>query len=353
MWHDNSRSGVSVAIDQESLLVSLSGIVTTRSLINVLEQIIIKKRQISPLPSRLNLVVDLSKVNVVKPDGAASLVCLCAALMTKKMKHVCSPTAIYLRRPPEQVLTYLTRIGFFTLMSVKANLLGWGDFVRFEDQWRERYRRERIHGAFDKGFGNGNRPLVWPMQIVGQKASQSSYRHFEDDCQQLVNSAADHFEKLFSSSHFNFDKADMHAFLQSIYELYMNVYEHSYSWGLTMVHARPNYGTFVCCYDIGIGFKEGLSGSPNVKERIETDHQAIKWALIEGHSRKVGGSGQGLNDIENFVSERKGTIKIRSGECLLQKTSENANWQDHRVPWFPGAQIDLFVPVRAGGIGGL
>jgi len=345
MRHDNSRPSVGVTIDQDCLLISLSGFVRARTIDAVLGQITVKRGQLSLLP-RTNLLIDLSKVVAVMPDGAASLVCLCSALMTKKMKHICSPVAIYLRCPPENVLSYLTRIGFFTLMSAKANLLGYGNFVRLEDGWHDRDRKERLEQAFHGGSDYGSSPMVWPMQIVGQKSSERSYRHFEDDCQQLVNSAADHFDKLFSSSHFNFDKADKHDFLHSIYELYMNIFEHSYSWGLTMIHARPDRGTFVCCYDIGIGFKEGLSGSANVQETIDTDHQAIKWALVEGHSRKVGGSGLGLKLVEKFVSERKGLMQIRSGDCLLRKRPGNAVWEASRVPWFPGAQIDLFIPVR-------
>jgi hypothetical protein len=216
--------------------------------------------------------------------------------------------------------------------------------VRLEDQYKERDRQKRIRG-FDERFENDDHPIVWPMRLIGQKENQHARRDFEDVCQYLVNDAADHFDKLFSSPHFNFDKRDRHDFLLANYELYKNVYDHSHSWGLPMIHARPKWGTFICCYDVGIGIRESVNASPNINKKFDTDDEAIKWALVEGNSSKVGGNGLGLNIIEDFVSSRNGVIEIRSGKYLLRKKSGNTYWAPYRVPWFPGTQINIFVPV--------
>lgn len=342
----SSKSNVSVTIEQDSLEIGLSGIVTARTLDAILKEVTRKKGRVSPEPDLVNLVVDLSRVNVIKPSGAISLVCLCSALMTNKMKKLATPSRIYLRYPPQNVLTYLTRIGFFTQMSVNADLLGHGDLVRLEDQWKERDKRERTQGIFGERFENDNRPIVWPMQLIGRKENQYTRRDFEDTCQHLVNNAAEYFDALFSSPHFNFDKGDRHNFLLANYELFMNVYDHSGSWGLAMIHARPEHGTFICCYDIGMGIRESINASPNIKKKFDTDYDAIKWAAVEGNSSKVGGNGLGLNIVEDFVSSRKGIIEIRSGECLLQKRSGDADWKPLRAPWFLGVQINVFVPVQ-------
>jgi len=163
--HDSSKTSVGVTIDSGSLLISLSGTVTSETMDAVLYRIAARKHQLS-LSSSTNLTVDLSKVVALMPDGAATLVCLCAALMTKRMNHICSPTAIHLRRPPENVLSYLTKIGFFTLMSVKANLLGYGDLVRLEDGWRAHDKKELLEQPFHEGSSYGRGPVVWPMRIV-------------------------------------------------------------------------------------------------------------------------------------------------------------------------------------------
>jgi len=353
MRQSNRKSDVMVTIGRDSLVISVSGIVTARSLDAILREIVRENRNKSSVPHIADLILDLSAVKVIRPSGATSLVCLCSALMMDKLSGLASPSVIYLRQPPEAVSTYLARIGFFTLMSAKAKLLGYGDLVRRDFQLREQDMRKRMDGVFNRGSGNENRPVVWPMQIIAQKDIRNSYRTFEDDCQRLVNDAADHFDELFSSPHFNFDQGDRHDFRQAIYELFMNVYEHSDSWGLAMIHAQLDRGTFICCHDIGIGIRESLTDSPSVKETIENDYQAIKWVLVEGHSRKVGGNGIGLNIIEDFVSERNGTIEIRSGECLLRKTTlGDARWKPYHVPWFPGTQLNLFVPVRLEHMGG-
>ena len=345
------KKQVNIAVEQNGLTISLQGIVTARSIDSVLRGLSKNNEQVFSLGRNANLVVDLSKATLILPSGAVSLVCLCSALMTNRTK--CTQytlSEIFLRLPSENILSYLTRIGFFRLMSAKTGLLGYGHLIQIEEQLQDRNRRERAQPNVYGSPSKRDNPIVWPMQIITEKPNHSSYRHFEDDCQRLVNRAADHFKKLFTSPHFNFQKADVHGFLYSIYELYMNVYEHSgNSWGLTMIHGRPRYGTFVCCYDIGNGFKEGLAGSPNVKDVIETDDQAIRWALVEGHSRKVGGSGLGLKVVERFILERGGTMEIRSGESLFQKGGKTRTWRAYRVPWFPGSQINMFVPVKLNG----
>ena len=342
---------VSITVEQNELTISLHGVVTARSIDSALRGLYKNNNQVFPSGRKVNLVVDLSKATLILPSGAASLVCFCSALMTNRTKCMQpSLSEIFLRLPSEQILSYLTRIGFFQLMSTKAGLLGYGHLTQIEDRLKDRDRQERLQPIAYRTSSERNNPIVWPMQIIAEKPKHNSYRHFEDDCQRLVNGAADYFEKLSSTPHFNFQEADVHDFLYSIYELYMNVYEHSgNSWGLTMIHARPKYGTFVCCYDIGRGFKEGLVDSPNLNDIIETDDQAIRWALIEGHSRKVGGGGLGLKVVERFISERGGIMEIRSGESLFQMGRKTQTWKAYRVPWFPGSQTNMFVPVKLNG----
>ena len=352
MRQSNRKSDVTVTIDRDSLMLSIAGIVTARSLDAILREIAHVTRHKSSAADVKKLIVDLSRVEVIRPGAAVSLVCLCSALMMNKLHEIGNLSEIYLDKPTERVLSYLTTIGFFTMMASKAKLFGFSELVRREEQWKERNKKrliERISGRF---LSSESQSVIWPMRIIGQKDNRSSYRKFEDDCQYLVNDAVDHFDELFCTPHFNFNQADRHDFRQTIYELYMNVYEHSGSWGVTMIHARPKYGTFICCYDIGIGIRKSLTDSPNVKETIENDYQAIKWGLVEGHSRKVGGSGSGLNVIEDFVSERNGIMEIRSGECSLRRTPTGNLWKPYHVLWFPGTQLNLFVPVHLEQVGG-
>lgn len=338
------KSGVRIAIVRDSLEVGLYGIVTARILDSILRELNIQKTKGLVEGDAMNLIVDLSEVDVLRPGGAVGLVCLCSALMTNKMGQLFTPSRILLRHPSPNVLSYLTRIGFFTQMSAKAGLLGHTDLVRLEDEWEERDKKKRTGCMSSRQLSGDERSIIWPMHLIGNKENYNR-RDFEDVCQHLVNDAANHFDDLFSSSHSKFDRGCQHDFLEANYELYMNVYDHSGSWGIPMIHMRPKYGTFICCYDIGIGIKESVNTSPNMKIKRITDYDAIKWALVEGNTSKIDGNGLGLNVIEDFVLSRKGVIEIRSGECLLQRRPNHTDWKPYRVSWFPGMQVNIFVPV--------
>jgi hypothetical protein len=310
----------------------------------------------------INLLLDFSKVYHIRPAAAMGTLCLCSALSTNKIKGIINLSGLYLRRPCSEVLTYLATIGFFTQMSMKAELLGCEDLVRDESRM-DKYRKSKIEElrkrnlrAFtsDAQIADDNKSIVWPMEAIQKKGESIRERDFEDLCRRFINHARDYFEGLFSSSHFNFAKNDLHDFWEANVELYTNIFEHSDSWGLGMIHAQPDYGTTVCYHDIGVGIKGSLNSSPKLGkefERFETDKEAMKWALNEGHSSKlsgISGNGIGLNIVEDFILSKSGNIEIRSGQCLLYKKpgdrSGSERWRCQNVSWFPGTQINFFVP---------
>lgn len=343
------ESNVDIYFDGNCLVIGISGIVKVRTLDVVIKELTIeRKRQEYTMA---DLILDLSDVYRISPAAAVGLVCLCSALMTNEIKEIASPSNFYLKRPPNGVLTYLTTLSFFTQMSNKARLLGCEDLVHFESEKKQCRREKQIPVIFDNSFDNDVRPIVWPMETIPTKGSSISDQDFENVCQHFVNNAADTFDRLFSSSHFNFDKGDKHNFWSSNVELYMNIFEHSGSWGLTTIHANPAHGTTVCYHDIGIGIKGSINSSPKAGkefEKFETDYDAMKWALKEGNSSKLGRNGIGLNIVEDFVLSMNGTIEIRSSQCLLRKKPGDQPgekyWMNQNVPWFPGTQINFFVP---------
>jgi len=308
----------------------------------------------------INLLLDFSKVHRIRPAAAMGILCLCSALSANKINGIINLSGVYLQRPYSNVLSYLITIGFFTQMGIKAGLLGCEDLVR-EESRREEHRKSKIEElrkrnlrvfTSDAQITEDNKSIVWPIERIPERGESVRYSDFEDSCRNFINHARDYFEGLFSSSHFNFAKHDLHDFWEANVELYTNIFEHSDSWGLGMIHAQPNYGTTVCYHDIGIGIKDSLNSSPKLgKEfkRFKTDNEAMKWALFEGHSSKLGGNGIGLNIVEDFVLSKNGNIEIRSGQCLLYKKpgdqSGSERWRENQnVPWFPGTQINFFVP---------
>lgn len=329
---------VDVNFKENHLIIGISGVVTVRTLDVILKEIAkVKEHPISVV------TLDLSEISMIKLGGVCHLVCLCSFLVRNSNITL----QLYLRRPPDKVLSYLTTLGFFTQLSIKADLLGCEDLVHFEQERKNRTRKRTARSAYGTSLDNDSRPNVWPMETIPQKGDSIATRDFENACLCFVNNAANTFEALFSSSRFNFNEGNRHDFWQSNIELYKNIFEHSNSsLGIGTIHANPRNGTIVCYHDIGIGIKGSIHASPKIKEKIETDYDAIKWALVEGNSSKIDGSGKGLHIVEDFVLKRNGVLEIRSGACLLQRKTREADWKPYSVPWFPGTQINFFIPCR-------
>ena len=141
MMRKRSReSNVDVYFDGNCLVIGMSGIVKVRTLDIIMEDLTMLSK--SQRYTKMNLILDLSDVYPISPAAALGLVCLCSGSMTDNMKEIARPSNLYLKRPPNGVLTYLTTLGFFTQMSNKARLLGCEDLVHSEFEKKQR-RRER------------------------------------------------------------------------------------------------------------------------------------------------------------------------------------------------------------------
>jgi len=208
------------------------------------------------------------------------------------------------------------------------------DIVHIENEIRnERKMRQKIRSnKFD------SMPVVLPIETIYQQIDSTSGSDFENMVGTFANHAIDAFDILQTSPHYNFSGDDYYQFRQSNIELYKNIFHHSQSWGVASIHARPNYGTTVCYYDIGIGFKASV-------KKFSTEAESIEWALIDGNSSKSNddNDGYGFTLVQEFVYRRNGKLKIRSGDCLMQLTSPSIN-KKTKVINFPGVQISYFIP---------
>jgi hypothetical protein len=338
------KFAINVSIDGDCLTIKVSGSAAIRTLDAIMDRLVVEKKRVT------DLVLDLSDLHFISSAGALGMICLCSGLIANKIEGIAGPFNFYLRRPPANVLTYLATLGFFTEMSNKARLSGSEDLVRFESERKERAIEKQKRDIFNGHLQNARKPIVMPMATIPQNDPVLE-RDFENSAQNFIGSIRRTFEKLFLSSHFNFNEGDVSEFYAANGELWMNIFEHSESWGLGVIHADPAHGTTVSYHDIGVGIKGSLNRSPKAGkefEKFETDYDAMKWALKEGNSSKLGGNGRGLNIVEELLIERVGTIEVRSGDSLLQKKPGDKlgqdEWRASKVPWFPGTQINFFVP---------
>lgn len=294
---------------------------------NILDTLIVTYRNVSELQS---IDINFSKVKYIDIEGAVSVICFFASLKQKNKR-----IKFNLTYPIESVFSYLLTLGFFGQLITRLEIIEGQTIISYEKNLiQERKIKQKINS-----FKIPSNPIILPIEIIQQKQDWISGSDFESMLGTFVNQAMNSLEAIRESPFYNFDGKDYYSFRESNVELYKNIFQHSKSWGLTTIHARPKYGTTVCYYDIGIGFKESIG-------LFKSDEEAIKWALIDGHTSKPEGDndGFGLTLVQDFVFERNGAIKIRSGSCLLQITSSGI--KTTTVPFFPGAQISFFVPFR-------
>lgn len=278
-----------------------------------------------------NIILDLSRIKYIEIEGALSLICFCAAI--KRKNPIANFHFIY---PPDQVFNYLITLGFFGQMSNKVGILEGQEIVHVENKLKNerRVRQKKISDKPDL------MPVILPIETINKQMYSPSGVDFENMVGAFANHALVAFEILHTSPLFNFNGEDYYQFRQSNIELYKNIFHHSKSWGIASIHARPNYGTTVCYYDIGIGFKASV-------KKFKTEAESIEWALIDGNTSKANddNDGYGLTLVQEFVFRRNGKIKIRSGDCLMQLNS-NSSIIKTKVTSFPGVQMSYFVPAK-------
>lgn len=276
-----------------------------------------------------SVFLDFSKIKYIEIEGALTIICFCAAIKRK------NPNAnfnyIY---PSENVFSYLLNLGFFSQMCSKAGVMDRPDIVHYENE----LKKERKNWQKDPKNISRKQSVILPIETIVEQMNSVNERDFEHLVGKFANSAIDAFDILLTSPYYNFNGDDYYQFRQSNIELYKNIFHHSKSWGIATIHARPNYGTTVCYYDIGIGFKASVN-------RFKTEVESIEWALIDGNTSKPNGDndGYGFTLIQEFVFRRNGRIKIRSGDCqlILNSTTKKENIIKSS---FPGAQISYFIP---------
>lgn len=276
-----------------------------------------------------SIILDLSQIKYIDPEGALALICFCSAIKRKNKN-----ANFHFVYPIESVLNYLKTLGFFGQMSDKAGVIEIQDIVHYENELKHerRIRQKKYSNQINL------KSIIFPFKTISQQIDFMGGSDFENMIGKFVKSIIHSFTELFKSPHYNFNGEDQHNFLLSNVELYKNIFEHSESWGIASIHARPNHGTTVCYYDIGIGFKASVG-------KFDSERESIEWALIDGNSSKPGddNDGFGLTIVQDFVLKRNGKIKIRSGDCLLQIASTSK--QKNKVSKFPGVQISYFIPI--------
>ncbi len=127
---------------------------------------------------------------------------------------------------------------------------------------------------------------------------------------------------------------------ESIYEIFINAQIHSetdFIYICGQFFPKKNNIEFTIT-DTGIGFKNRVNG--RFKTNLSSV-QAIKWAINDGHSTKLGISGGiGLAILKDFVIKNKGKIQIISNDGFYQLDAEGEQ-TGHFSGSFPGTIVNM------------
>lgn len=127
---------------------------------------------------------------------------------------------------------------------------------------------------------------------------------------------------------------------ESIQEMFVNAQIHSetefiYTCGQFFPSEHKLNFTIV---DSGIGFAKRIEKD---LEQIISSSDAIRWAMIEGHTTKQGVSGGlGLAILKEFITLNKGKIQIVSGDAFYE-FSDNAEKIQKLNNYFDGSVISM------------
>lgn len=137
-------------------------------------------------------------------------------------------------------------------------------------------------------------------------------------------------------------------FYKSLVEIFSN----------SAIHSSSKLGIFTCgqyfpqkhkidfaISDAGIGIRENVSRLRNMKNIKSSE--AIKWALKEGNTTKVGNTpgGLGLKLLKEFIIKNKGSLQIVSNSGYYLLSDEFEDLQELETE-FPGTCVNIEINTK-------
>jgi anti-sigma regulatory factor (Ser/Thr protein kinase) len=153
-------------------------------------------------------------------------------------------------------------------------------------------------------------------------------------------------------------RGDAMGFGMLLSEVCQNIIEHADTTGWVAIQIYDRKKTVgrkvaeIAVMDRGVGFRGSLHPTHSARFGDRwSDAAALEAAFLHGMTRfRDPGRGQGLKQIRRQVGRWGGKISIRSGSACISDVPE---WDDAQplttgLPFFPGSQILIVMPARAG-----
>ncbi|MCT4673546.1 MAG: hypothetical protein N4A37_09940 [Prolixibacteraceae bacterium] len=135
-------------------------------------------------------------------------------------------------------------------------------------------------------------------------------------------------------------------FSDSVHELLTNVWEHSNN-DTVYICGQQYPATNNSCLDLTIS-DSGQGIATKVRDFIKdinTDIDAVAWAMQNGNTTKNTSGGLGLSLLEEFIIKNEGTLQVVSGTAFYERKGEQLNKRQLNY-YLPGTYINIIINTK-------
>jgi hypothetical protein len=203
-----------------------------------------------------------------------------------------------------------------------------------------------LHGTRSRGRSDGGSDVL--LEITPVNSHQDVHRVVD-----LVNERG----MRILTSQLHYPPREAFQFSVILSEVCQNIIEHAEApgWVATQTYNwAKKVGrkvVVIAVMDLGIGFRQSLSGAHAARYSRWDDAAALEAAFMHGQTRfHDPGRGQGLQQIRKYVGRWGGRISIRSGSARI---ADVPAWDEgttpplaEHLPALPGSQIGIVLPAQ-------
>lgn len=231
------------------------------------------------------------------------------------------------------VANTLAKFGFFKCSKLYCNLHLDNTLEKLNTRFLE---------YFDINNIREQSSIYWPIRTIPERSGNS----FESDDAGYTNSFIDYFNLLVNSGKLPIYDISLEevrkGFIKTAYELGLNIWEHSNSWGLSSIQSTEDTNTTIAICDYGDGFIGSyITKNPEYISTLENDKNLLEKLLTDGGTSKPNKNknGHGLTRVMDFNRKVDGTLLIRTDcyEITLIKNQKEPKIDKTR--YFKGTQV--------------
>lgn len=274
------------------------------------------------------IYLDFTSTGFITLAGGIYIIYLCHYLTIKN-----NTIDIRIKSIKNNVANTLAKFGFFKCAEFYCNLHLNENLESINKRFLSYFDINNIHEQSS---------IYWPIRTIPQSSGNS----FESDDAGYTNSFIDYFNLLVYSGKlpvYEISQEEVRkGFIKTAYELGLNVWEHSNSWGLSSIQSTDETKTTIAICDYGDGFIGSyVAKNPEYKPSLVNDKILLTELLKDGGTSKPNKNknGHGLSRVINFSRNVGGTLLIRTDCYEITIVKHQRNPKISKTTYFKGTQV--------------